>query len=76
MILLATLTYGLLGLALSAICQRSFPALVWTYLGIMFLAGATWLPSVLLPNLVGLSGTWQTIRSLEVPGATAERGDA
>ena len=63
-ILLATLTYGLLGLALSSVCQRSFTALVWTYLGILALGGATWLPSVLLPNLVGLHTLWHAIRCL------------
>ncbi|OGV71851.1 MAG: hypothetical protein A3K19_01135 [Lentisphaerae bacterium RIFOXYB12_FULL_65_16] len=63
-ILLATLTYGLLGLAISSLCYRSFTALVITYLGLMVLAGATWLPSVLLPHLVGLRPVWQALRSL------------
>ena len=63
-ILLATLTYGLLGLAASSICHRSFTALVTTYVGIMLLAGATWLPSVLLSNLIGGRSLWLVIRSL------------
>ncbi len=63
-VLLATLTYGLFGLAVSAMCRRSFTALVWTYLGLMTMAGATWLPSVLLPSLVGLRTLWQAVRSL------------
>lgn len=63
-ILLATLTYGLLGLAVSALCNRSFTALVLTYVGILMLCGATWLPSVLLPQLVSLRHVWQVLRSM------------
>ncbi|MBT3378030.1 MAG: hypothetical protein HN742_00265 [Lentisphaerae bacterium] len=63
-ILMATLTYGLMGLAISSLCHRSFTALVWTYLGILGLAGATWLPSVLLANLLGGQHLWSMVRSL------------
>ncbi|MBT7165046.1 MAG: hypothetical protein HN849_05125 [Victivallales bacterium] len=63
-VLLATLTYGLFGLAMSALCQRSFTALALTYVGILMMAGATWLPSVLLSQLVILRPLWQMIRSL------------
>ena len=46
---LSTIVYGLLGLAMSSICKRSYISLLGTYLGIVILAGATWLPSVMLP---------------------------
>jgi hypothetical protein len=35
-------------LAVSSLCQRSYAALLATYIGITIMAGATWLPSVLL----------------------------
>ncbi len=60
---MATLTYGLLGLAISAMCHRSYEALAATYLGIIALAGATWLPSV-LSNSLTLRPLFQQIRSL------------
>lgn len=63
-ILLATLVYGLFGLAMSALCQRSFTALALTYVGILLMAGATWLPSVLLSQMAGMQSLWQHIRSL------------
>ncbi|MBN2451027.1 MAG: ABC transporter permease [Lentisphaeria bacterium] len=63
-ILLATLCYGLFGLALSALCCRSFTALVLTYVGILLLAGATWVPSVLLGDAFGLGGLWGAVRAL------------
>lgn len=63
-ILLATLVYGLFGLAMSALCQRSFTALALTYVGILLMAGATWLPSILLSQLTGLQPLWQHLRSL------------
>ena len=46
---LSTIVYGLLGLAMSSLCRRSYLSLLGTYLGIVILAGATWLPSVMLP---------------------------
>ena len=63
-ILMAALTYGLLGLACSAVCRRSFTSLIVTYVGIVVLAGGTWLPSVLLPHLVALRPLWAWIRAL------------
>ncbi|MCK5804896.1 MAG: ABC transporter permease [Lentisphaeria bacterium] len=63
-LLLATLTYGLFGLAVSSLCQRSFTALVFTYVGILVMAGATWLPSVLLSQIAGLGRLWHIVRSL------------
>jgi ABC-type transport system involved in multi-copper enzyme maturation permease subunit len=63
-IFLATLTYGLLGLAISAMCQRSFTAVTSTYVAIAVLAGATWLPSVLLMRLFAMKPVWMLLRSL------------
>jgi len=63
-IFLATLTYGLLGLALSAYCHRSFTSVVVTYVVIAVLAGATWLPSVLLGGWVQMRPLWAMLRSL------------
>jgi ABC-type transport system involved in multi-copper enzyme maturation permease subunit len=63
-VLLATLTYGLYGLAISSVCHRSFTSLVLTYVGILVMAGATWLPSVLLPQFLGLQRLWRVVRSL------------
>ncbi|MCF7855133.1 MAG: ABC transporter permease subunit [Candidatus Pacebacteria bacterium] len=63
-IFLATLVYALLGLAISAVCHRSFTSVVSTYLGIGVLAGATWLPSVLLSGLTDLDAVWRIVRSL------------
>lgn len=45
---LSTLVYGLFGLAVSSLCRRSYVALLATYGGITALAGATWLPSVVI----------------------------
>ncbi|NLF16815.1 MAG: hypothetical protein GX595_06105 [Lentisphaerae bacterium] len=63
-VLFATLGYGLFGLCLSAVCFRSFTALVLTYVGMLLFAGATWLPAVLLGDLVGLQGLWRMVRAL------------
>jgi ABC-type transport system involved in multi-copper enzyme maturation permease subunit len=62
-LLLATLGYGLFGLCLSALCQRSFTALVLTYVGMLLFAGATWLPAVLLGDFLGLRGVWRGLRA-------------
>lgn len=63
-IMLATLTYGLLGLALSAVCNRSFTSVVVTYVAIAVLSGATWLPSVLLSRWDRMRTVWEILRSL------------
>lgn len=61
---IATFTYGMLGLALSAFCSRSFTSVVVTYVCIALLAGATWLPSVLLSRWDNFRGIWEILRSL------------
>lgn len=63
-IFMTTLTYGLLGLAVSSLCHRSFTALALTYIGVMFLAGATWLPSVLMPYPGGIGTLFRKFRCL------------
>ena len=63
-IFLAAFTYGLLGLAVSALCSRTFTAVVVSYFGISLLAGATWLPAVLLRQVGALQNVWRVIRSL------------
>ncbi len=63
-IFLATLTYGLLGLAMSALCQRSFTSVVVTYVAIAVLAGATWLPSVLLSRWDSMRSVWTVLRCM------------
>jgi ABC-type transport system involved in multi-copper enzyme maturation permease subunit len=63
-VLLAIVTYGVLGLTISAICSRSFTAVVSTYVMIAVLAGGTWLPSVLLGSMGGLTTVWMLLRSL------------
>lgn len=63
-LLLATLGYGLFGLCMSAVCLRSFTALVLTYVGMLLFAGATWLPAVLLRESLGLGALWRVVRAL------------
>lgn len=63
-IAMATLTYGLLGLAVSALSQRSYAALMFTYAGIAILAGATWLPTVLFANAAEYQALFAKLRAL------------
>jgi ABC-type transport system involved in multi-copper enzyme maturation permease subunit len=59
----ATIVYGLLGLAISSLCRRSYISLLGTYIGITILAGAVWLPSVLNP-LESLQPMFLKLRAL------------
>ncbi len=59
----SALVYGLLGLAMSSLCRRSYVSLLGTYLGIVVLAGATWLPSVMIP-IPELQGVFLKLRAL------------
>lgn len=43
----STLVYGLMGLAISSICRKTYAAILLTYIGVAILAGATWLPSAM-----------------------------
>ncbi len=58
-ILMAALTYGVMGLAVSAVCRSTFTALIVTYVMVAFFAGCTWLPyylfrveALIVPRLV------------------------
>ena len=51
-ITMAAITYGILGLALSALCRRTFTALMASYLAVALLAGGTWLPYSLLGRVL------------------------
>ncbi len=61
----ATFTYGLVGLAASALCKRSYAALLATYLAVAALAGAVWLPGVLMTGVSpGVEGIFLKLRAL------------
>ncbi|OGV52166.1 MAG: hypothetical protein A2X49_05820 [Lentisphaerae bacterium GWF2_52_8] len=64
LIMVAALTYGLIGLACSSFCKRSSSAILLNYVFILLLAGATWLPSALLKNLLGFNEVWLLLRNL------------
>ncbi len=61
---LSVFTYCLLGLALSAWCRHSLAAVLLTYMGIIILAGAVWLPAVLLRQFEPLREIVMTIRTI------------
>ena len=52
LLLVTALTYGILGLACSSVCARTTTAVLLNYVLVLILAGATWLPSALLSNLL------------------------
>lgn len=60
----AAFTYGLLGLAISAVSRRTYAALIVTYLGIVFMAGATWLPAALFSRWFSMKNVFQILRDL------------
>jgi len=62
-IAMAAVTYGILGLALSALCRRTFGALMASYLCVALLAGGTWLPYSLLGRILNFPKLWLFIRS-------------
>ena len=63
-IVLSAVTYGLLGLALSAVCKQTFTALILCYVTVAFLAGCTWLPYFLMGRIYSLRAVWLALRSL------------
>ncbi len=62
--LLAVATYTLMGLAVSAWCRRNLQSMLITYLVLLILAGAVWLPGVLLQPFAGWREAGLLIRSL------------
>lgn len=51
---LSALSYGMVGLAASSLCERTSTAVVVNYAAIAIFAGVSWLPSALLGNLLPL----------------------
>ncbi len=61
---LAAVSYGMMGLACSASLLRSSSAIMLNYVLILLFSGATWLPAVLLGDLLpGLQGILRIVRS-------------
>ena len=65
LLFVTAVSYGVAGLAASSCCERTSTAVMLSYTLILVFAGATWLPSALLANLLPgeLAGVWQTLRS-------------
>lgn len=64
-IVLAAVSYGLMGLCCSAAFERTFTATWVTYALILLFAGLVWLPSLLLGgSLPQLKDVWETIRAV------------
>ncbi len=59
----ATVVYGLFGLAVSSLCRKTYVSILVTYIGIAVLAGATWLPSVLI-NVPWLKPAFLRLRAV------------
>ncbi len=65
LLIAAAISYGMLALACSSICFRTIQAIMATYVCIMVLSGASWLPDALLSNLLpDFNNIWQIIRNL------------
>ena len=63
-ILVSAVTYGIVGLAISAVCRTTFSALMITYGLVAILAGTTWLPYQLLGRIEQLKVVWLLLRTL------------
>ena len=64
-LLVTALTYGILGMACSSVCRHTTAAVLLNYVLVLLFAGATWLPSALLSNLLpDLNGWFQALRSV------------
>jgi hypothetical protein len=63
LLLLTSITYGLIGLSCSSACENTTSAILLNYVLIIVFAGATWLPGALLSSF-GYTEVWQIIRSL------------
>jgi hypothetical protein len=63
-IIAAAVSYGILGLACSAVSSKTSSALILNYLLIMLFAGVSWLPGVLLSDLIGFQSILQALRNL------------
>ena len=63
-IFVASLTFGVMSLAVSAMSERSSASLIISYLLIAIIAGGTWLPYALFGNKPAMLDTLLTVRSL------------
>lgn len=63
-IAMSAFTYGLIGLAVSACCQRTMTSLLVAYGLVILFAGCTWLPSALLGENFQFRALWSVIRCL------------
>lgn len=63
-IFVASLTFGIMALAVSAMCERSSASLILSYLLIACISGGTWLPYALFGDKPAMMDTLLTIRSL------------
>ena len=63
-IFVASLTFGIMSLAVSAMSERSSGSLIVSYLLIAVIAGGTWLPYALFGSKPAMLDTLLTIRSL------------
>lgn len=63
LLIVTALSYGLIGLACSALCERSSSAILLNYVLIILFAGATWLPDALL-SAFGYAEVWQVVRNI------------
>jgi len=62
-ILMTAVSYGLLGLACSTLCTKSSTAIILNYVLILLFAAVSWLPNVLLSDLIGFQDVLQIIRN-------------
>ena len=62
-LLMSAVTYGLIGLACSSMSKKSSNAIIINYVLILILAALSWLPDVLLSNLIGFENILQFIRN-------------
>jgi len=63
-LLVAGITFGLVGLTCSALMRSSFASLVATYIILLVLCGGVQMPIMLLPNLVPAQPTLHALRCL------------
>jgi ABC-type transport system involved in multi-copper enzyme maturation permease subunit len=63
-IVVASLTFGIMSLAISAMCEKSASSLVLSYLSIALVSGGTWLPYALLSGKPEMLDTLMMVRSL------------
>ncbi len=63
-LIVATVLFGLIGLCISAISNRSYSATLATYIVILFLSAGPWIPAMVLANWREGAFLFNTIRSV------------